>query len=144
MSNTGSLLGHCELRIKLGGWLLDCICESSNWFMTQQRREGRKTFNDVVPTPEFMEIKDQVLANAEIVQPASLADDDPTKRLDPTKHLVVTCLTRLCVVITWYAGRSLTYTGRNTDRLSEQDSEGWICTKSDHRKCRKDISRTWC
>ena len=58
-----------ELRIKLGGWLLDCICESSNWFMTQQRREGRKTFNDVVPTPEFMEIKDQVLANAELFSP---------------------------------------------------------------------------
>jgi DNA-directed RNA polymerase len=58
-----------QLRIKLGGWLLDCICESSHWFMTQQRREGRKTFNDVVPTPEFMEIKDQVLANAELFSP---------------------------------------------------------------------------
>ena len=58
-----------QLRIKLGGWLLDCICESSHWFMTQQRREGRKTFNDIVPTPEFMEIKDQVLANAELFSP---------------------------------------------------------------------------
>ena len=58
-----------QLRIKLGGWLLDCICESSHWFMTQQRREGRKTYNDVVPTPEFLEIKDEVLANAELFSP---------------------------------------------------------------------------
>ena len=58
-----------QLRIKLGGWLLDCICESSQWFMTQQRREGRKTFIDVVPTPEFMVIKEQVLANAELFSP---------------------------------------------------------------------------
>ena len=32
-------------RIKLGGWLLDCICESSQWFMREMRREGRKTHN---------------------------------------------------------------------------------------------------
>ena len=58
-----------RLRVKLGGWLLDCICESSHWFMTQDRREGRKLYKDVVPTPEFMEIKDQVLANAELFSP---------------------------------------------------------------------------
>jgi DNA-directed RNA polymerase len=58
-----------HLRVKLGGWLLDCICESSHWFMTQDRREGRKLYKDVVPTPEFMEIKDQVLANAELFSP---------------------------------------------------------------------------
>jgi len=58
-----------HLRVKLGGWLLDCICESSRWFMTQDRREGRKLYKDVVPTPEFMEIKDQVLSNAELFSP---------------------------------------------------------------------------
>ena len=56
-------------RVKLGGWLLDCICESSQWFMRETRREGRKTYNFVVPTPEFMEIKDQVMTNAELFSP---------------------------------------------------------------------------
>jgi len=56
-------------RIKLGGWLLDCICEASHWFMRDIRREGRKTHNYVVPTPEFMSIKDQVMCNAELFSP---------------------------------------------------------------------------
>ncbi len=56
-------------RVKLGGWLLDCICESSQWFMRETRREGRKTYNFVVPTPEFMSIKDQVMTNAELFSP---------------------------------------------------------------------------
>ena len=56
-------------RIKLGGWLLDCICESSNWFMRDTRQEGRKTHNYVVATPEFMSIKDQVVACAELFSP---------------------------------------------------------------------------
>ena len=49
-------------RIRLGGWLLDCICESSNWFMTDMRNEGSKRQTYVVPTPEFIAIKDQFMA----------------------------------------------------------------------------------
>ncbi len=56
-------------RVKLGGWLLDCICEATNWFMRDIRRDGRKTHNFVVPTPEFLEIKDQVVATAELFSP---------------------------------------------------------------------------
>ena len=56
-------------RVKLGGWLLDCICESSHWFMREMRRQGRKTHNYVVATPEFMSIKDEVVANAELFSP---------------------------------------------------------------------------
>ena len=56
-------------RVKLGGWLLDCVCEASNWFMRETRREGRKTYNYVVPTPEFISIKDQVVASAEMFSP---------------------------------------------------------------------------
>ena len=56
-------------RIRLGGWLLDCICQSSNWFMTETRRDGRKTQCHVVPTPEFIAIKDQVMAQAELFSP---------------------------------------------------------------------------
>ena len=60
---------HITNRIKLGGWLLDCIMESSGWFMVQMQSNGRKKSNWIVPTPEFMEIKDQVMANAELFSP---------------------------------------------------------------------------
>jgi DNA-directed RNA polymerase len=56
-------------RIKLGGWLLDCICEGTNWFMRDVRREGRKTYQYIVPTPEFLDIKDEVVATAELFSP---------------------------------------------------------------------------
>ena len=56
-------------RIRLGGWLLDCICLSSNWFMTDMKQEGKKRQNYVVPTPEFIAIKDQVMATAELFSP---------------------------------------------------------------------------
>ncbi len=56
-------------RIRLGGWLLDCICQSSNWFMTEMRQEGKKRQLYVVPTPEFIAIKDQVMAQAELFSP---------------------------------------------------------------------------
>jgi len=56
-------------RVKLGAWLLDCIMTSSGWFEKQIRREGRKTENYVVPTPEFMAIKDKVMNDAELFAP---------------------------------------------------------------------------
>lgn len=56
-------------RVKLGGWLLDCICEATNWFMRDMRQEGRKRQNYIVPTPEFLEIKDEVIATAELFSP---------------------------------------------------------------------------
>lgn len=58
-----------SIRIKLGAWLLDCIMDSSQWFMKQSIRNGRKTSIFVVPTPEFMDIKDEVMANAELFAP---------------------------------------------------------------------------
>jgi len=57
------------VRVKLGGWLLDCILESSGWFYKLSLREGRKTTIYVVPTPEFLDIKDEVMANAELFSP---------------------------------------------------------------------------
>jgi len=74
-----TLMNRCEvkqwdtwntsIRIKLGGWLLDCIMETSGWFMKQTIRQGRKTSIFVVPTPEFLDIKDEVMANAELFAP---------------------------------------------------------------------------
>lgn len=56
-------------RVRLGGWLLDCICEVSGWFSIDSRQEGRKRVNYVIPTPEFMAIKDQLMAQAEMFSP---------------------------------------------------------------------------
>ena len=58
-----------SLRVKLGGWLLDCIMESSGWFYKQALREGRKTTVYVLPTPEFLDIKDEVMDNAQLFSP---------------------------------------------------------------------------
>ena len=58
-----------ERRIKLGAWLLDCIMESSGWFHKQRIRVGRKTTVYITPTPEFMDIKDEIMANAELFSP---------------------------------------------------------------------------
>ena len=56
-------------RIKLGGWLLDCICVSSGWFDNELRREGRKTNRYIVPTPEFLEKRDEIMSVAELFSP---------------------------------------------------------------------------
>jgi DNA-directed RNA polymerase len=56
-------------RIKLGGWLLDCIMQSSGWFEKDMQQEGRKRVQYVVPTPEFLEIKDTVMRDAELFSP---------------------------------------------------------------------------
>ena len=58
-----------SIRVKLGGWLLDCIMESSGWFTHTKLREGRKTTTYVLPTPEFLDIKDEVMDNAELFSP---------------------------------------------------------------------------
>ena len=56
-------------RIKLGGWLLDCIMQSSGWFTKDMQQQGRKTVQYVIPTPEFLEIKDAVMKDAELFSP---------------------------------------------------------------------------
>ena len=56
-------------RIKLGGWLLDCVMLSSGWFTKEMVQTGKKRDNFIVPTPEFMEIKDDVMAQAELFSP---------------------------------------------------------------------------
>ena len=56
-------------RIKLGGWLLDCIMQSSGWFTKDIQQQGRKRVQYVIPTPEFLEIKDAVMRDAELFSP---------------------------------------------------------------------------
>ena len=58
-----------KLRIKLGAWLLESIMKASNWFERVHIRQGRKNEIFVVPTAEFLDIKDEVMANAELFSP---------------------------------------------------------------------------
>jgi DNA-directed RNA polymerase len=56
-------------RVKLGAWLLDCIMSTSGWFYKDMRQQGRKRVNYIVPTPEFIAIKDQVMKDSELFAP---------------------------------------------------------------------------
>jgi DNA-directed RNA polymerase len=58
-------------RVKLGAWLLDCILETSGWFYKDMRQEGKRRVNYVVPTPEFISIKDKVMKDSELFAPLS-------------------------------------------------------------------------
>ena len=57
------------VRVRLGSWLLDCIMQSSGWFYKIAIRQGKKTVIHVLPTPEFLDIKDEVMSNAELFSP---------------------------------------------------------------------------
>jgi DNA-directed RNA polymerase len=56
-------------RIKLGGWLLDCIMQASGWFTKDMIQRGKRRLQYVIPTPEFLQIKDAVMRNAELFSP---------------------------------------------------------------------------
>ena len=66
-------------RVKLGGWLLDCICEESGWFLIDMRQHGNKRTNYVIPSPAFMQNQGQDHGTSGDVQPFGMADADPTK-----------------------------------------------------------------
>ena len=76
-----------SIKTKLGAWLLDCIMESSGWFYKQRIREGRKTAVYIVPTPEFMDIKDEVMSHAELFSPLAwpmLVEPKDLKNIQPS------------------------------------------------------------
>ena len=56
-------------RVKLGGWLADCICAVSGYFEKTTIRKGRKTHLELSPTPAFLERKDEIMAQAELFSP---------------------------------------------------------------------------
>ena len=58
-----------DVRVRLGGWLLDCVMEASQWFYKLRIRQHGKLQWIVVPTAEFLDIKDEVMANAELFSP---------------------------------------------------------------------------
>ena len=56
-------------RVKLGGWLLSCVIDTSKWFDKEIIYKGKKKNSYVVPTPQFMAIKDEVMNTAELFSP---------------------------------------------------------------------------
>ena len=58
-----------SIRVKLGGWLLDCIMESSGWFEQMNFAERGRRVKYILPTAEFLDIKDEVMATAELFSP---------------------------------------------------------------------------
>ena len=57
------------IRAKLGTWLLRCIMEASGWFTKDYTYVHGKKDQRVLPTPEFMAIKDEIMATAELFSP---------------------------------------------------------------------------
>ena len=59
-------------NIKVGGWFIDVICKSTNWFTkeTIHRRKSRETI--IVPTEEFVKNKDEIIRIAELFSPLTL------------------------------------------------------------------------
>ena len=58
-------------RIRLGTWLLDCICNASGWFDKEMRQKGNKRETFIVPTKVFMDQKEQIMGTAELFSPCA-------------------------------------------------------------------------
>ena len=58
-------------RIRLGTWLLDCVCNASGWFDKEMRQNGRKRETYIVPTKVFIDQKDQIMGTAELFSPCA-------------------------------------------------------------------------
>ena len=58
-----------DVRAKIGAWLLDCIMQVSGWFAKDLRQQGKSRVTYVIPTPEFLAVKDEVMKTAELFAP---------------------------------------------------------------------------
>ena len=55
-------------RIRLGTWLLDCVCNASGWFDKEMRQNGRKRETYIVPTKVFMDQKEQIMTTHDFIK----------------------------------------------------------------------------
>ena len=117
--------------VRLGGWLLDCIIEVTHWFTKEMRQEGRKRKNYIVPTPEFMSMKDEIMYNAELFSPLAwpmLIEPNDWTNERAGGYLLNEVMRGHDMV---RRGHGM-YTGRNTASVSEPYSEGCVSPES-HR-----------
>lgn len=73
-----------KVQIKLGAWLLDTVTKCSGWFMKHPVRLGKRTHLNLLPTPDFLEIKDKVMADAELYSPLAFPMWVPPNDWSPT------------------------------------------------------------
>lgn len=60
-------------RVKLGAWLLESLMMCSGWFTKEKVEEAKnKTVLYCVPTPAFVEIKDELMQSAELFSAVAL------------------------------------------------------------------------
>ena len=57
---------HVKTRAALGAWCADRVITTTGWFTKETVRRGRKTVLRMIPTPEFIEIRDQLISTAEM------------------------------------------------------------------------------
>ena len=60
---------HKNTKIKIGTWLIDCLCEISGWFEKELIRKGKKTVNILSPSEKLINHKDEVMLMAEMFSP---------------------------------------------------------------------------
>ena len=58
-----------DVKVALGGWLLESIMIQSGWFYKHMQQQGRKRVNYIYPTPEFLEVKDKIIKKGEEFAP---------------------------------------------------------------------------
>ena len=57
---------HIKNKTAIGSWSLERVCSTTGWFTKEPEQRGRKTVLRLVPTPEFMEVRDQLINTAEM------------------------------------------------------------------------------
>ena len=93
---------------------VECIVAESAWFVKDTVRKGRKTENYVIPTPEFMAIKDKIVDTAELFSPIAypmLIEPNDWEPDRPGGYLLNEVMLGHDMV---RRGNRVTYTGRNT------------------------------
>jgi len=55
-----------KTRAALGGWCLDRVMTETGWFMKHTEQTGKRSVCRLIPTPKFVEIREQLIANAEM------------------------------------------------------------------------------
>ena len=88
-----------DVKVRLGGWLLDCVCNASGWFEPFNLMQHGKR-QTLVPSAAFMDAKDEIMANAEMFAPLAWPMLVPPET-GVMRRQVGTTLMRSCLVMTW-------------------------------------------
>lgn len=57
---------HIKTKASLGGWCLDRVMTTTGWFTKHTETRWRRAVARVIPTPQFIEIRDQLINTAEM------------------------------------------------------------------------------